>query len=65
VRDPDIARNLNLQAARAECTGGKVSVSMDATGVYDLRCSSKELKTKARFQTTSKTDWAKFEAAFR
>ena len=65
VRDPDIARNLNLQAARAECAGGKVSVSEDAAGVYDLRCSSKELKTKARFQTASKTDWAKFEAAFR
>jgi hypothetical protein len=65
VRDADIARNLNLQAARAECKGGKVSVSMDASGTYDLRCSTKQLKTQARFQPASKTDWAKFEAAFR
>ncbi|HVW10979.1 MAG TPA: hypothetical protein VHC90_20480 [Bryobacteraceae bacterium] len=66
VRDPDIARNLNLQAARAECTGGKVAVTEEG-GLYDFRCSSKELttKTKARFQTASKADWAKFEAAFR
>jgi hypothetical protein len=65
VRDPEIARNLNLQAARAECKGGKVSVTMDAAGVYGLRCSTAELKNKARFQPASKSDWAKFEAAFR
>jgi hypothetical protein len=66
VRDPDIARNPNLQAARAECTGGKVLVTEEATG-YDLSCTTKELSTKAkaRSQTASKSDWAKIETAFR
>lgn len=66
VRDPNIARNLNLRAAKAQCDGGKVLVTEGATG-YDLSCTTKELSTKAkaRFQTASKSDWARFEAAFR
>ena len=60
VREPDIAMNLNLQAARAECPNEKVGVSQNSSGEFGFRCQTKEVHDADRFHAISKAEWAKY-----
>jgi hypothetical protein len=60
VRDRDIARNLNVKAAKVECGTGRFFVAMDQEGDVSLHCDGKELAS-GRFQVASKVEWARYE----
>ena len=60
VRDPDIANNLNMQAAKIACAKGKLSVQADSSGIVSFLCQDKEMEIKARFVIASKADWQKY-----
>jgi hypothetical protein len=61
VRDPEIAQNLNMQAAKKECSNGRFSVSSDADGAISFRCEGKEMNHNTRFKLASKADWKKYD----
>ena len=59
VPDLDIAQNLNMQVARAECGAGRFSVHGYA-GSFE--CDGKEIAVRQRFKVASKPDWKRYEA---
>jgi hypothetical protein len=64
VRDPDIALNLNMQAATLACkkTGAKsFAVGYDSSGI-SFKCDEKEMDRTNRFRAGSKAEWKKFDA---
>ena len=61
VRDPDIAQNLNMQIAVAQCLGKRFAVSSDATGTFFFSCEGKEIGRDERFRTASKADWRRYD----
>jgi hypothetical protein len=60
VRDPEIAQNLDMQAARIACGKGKFSVRGDPGGNFSFLCQDKEMAYKTRFTVASKADWQKY-----
>jgi hypothetical protein len=59
VRDWDVAQNLNMQAARTECSG-RFSLSSGSDGVV-FQCDGKELNVRQGFKAASKSDWKRYE----
>ena len=57
VRDPDIAQNLNMQAARGQCVKGRFAVSADQGGIISFHCDGSEMPHIDRFQVASKAEW--------
>ncbi len=62
VRDPDIALNLNMQAAKLDCGKNRFSVHTGYAGTFFFACEGKEIARQERFQPGSKTDWKRFDA---
>jgi len=61
VRDPEIAKNLNMQVAKGECGSKQFSVRADRDGMISFGCQGKEIDHRERFQAASKADWKKYE----
>jgi hypothetical protein len=62
VADPDLAQNLNLQAARTRCKS-RVTVHGASTGFY-FTCDGEEIDS-SQFQPASKSDWRRFQSRAR
>jgi hypothetical protein len=63
VRDPEIAQNLNLQAARIECGSQRRVVTTQApSGIASFECPGKEISHDERFRAGSKAEWKKYDA---
>jgi hypothetical protein len=62
VRDPDVAQNLNMKAAKAECGGKRFTVAADADGIISFECEGKEMNRHERFKVASKEDWKRYAA---
>jgi hypothetical protein len=61
VRDPEIAQNLNMRAAKGECGNKKFAVSSDRDGMISFLCQGKELNRKERFKSASKGEWKRYD----
>ena len=60
VRDQEIAMNLNMKAAKAECGQGKFFVRSDPHGAISFGCEGKEIRGSERFQPASSAQWKKW-----
>jgi len=62
VRDPEIAQNLNMQAAKASCGSGKrFAVRGDSDGEFSFLCEGARINLNDRFKTGSKAEWKKYD----
>ncbi len=59
VSDPAMANNMNMKAAKLQCTG-RFGVSMDGDGTVYFLCSGKHMDLPDRFRTASAADWRKY-----
>jgi hypothetical protein len=60
VGDPDIALNLNMQEAKADCPKGRFGVRYNFNGTFSFICDKEEIRRRERFQLASKADWKKY-----
>ena len=61
VRDPELAQNLNMKAAKGECSGKQFFVKRDPDGIISFGCQGKEIDHREKFQTASKAEWKKYD----
>lgn len=60
VRDPDIAHNLNMQAAKNACGKKKFAVSSDTSGRISFLCAEEDINPVGRFRVATAADWKKY-----
>jgi hypothetical protein len=65
VRDPDMAQNLNMKAAKSLCTKGRFAVGSDSSGAFWFSCGGQEVRNADRFQVASPADWKRYSSYFR
>jgi hypothetical protein len=61
VRNPDIAMNLQMQMAKAQCKTGAFAVRGFGEGSFGFLCDRKEVSVPDRFKAASKADWKKYD----
>jgi len=59
VGEVDIALNLNMQVAKAQCGKGRFAVRGGAS--YSFLCDGEEVRLRDRFQPASKADWKRYQ----
>lgn len=62
VRDADVAQNLNMRVAKAQCAGKRFGVRSDPSGVISFVCGEEEVRQRERFRSGSKAQWKKYES---
>lgn len=62
VRDSDIAQNLNMRVAQAQCGGKRFGVRLEPNGAMSFVCGEEEMRQRERFKAGSKAQWKKYEA---
>lgn len=61
VRDPEIAMNLNMQAAKAQCPKGRFFVRSSSPGIISFGCEGKEIPNSERFRDASAAQWKQWD----
>lgn len=61
VRHPDIAMNLNMKQAKANCGTGRFGVRADSSGVTSFICNGVELRSE-KFQANTRAPWAEYNS---
>jgi hypothetical protein len=62
VADPDLARNMNMQAARLKCIGKPFGITTHDSETFTFLCGGKAMTETERFKAATLAQWKKYRA---